>query len=504
MAIDHEVIIVGAGFSGIGVAIALRKAGFRDFLIVDDADGVGGTWHWNTYPGIAVDIPSFSYQYSFEQSSRWSRIYAPGRELKDYAEHCVDKYGLRPRIRFSTTITTAEFDEDASVWTLRTGDGETLTARYVIGATGVLTRPKLPDIPGVESFSGLTMHTSRWDHDRDLHGKRVAIIGTGASAVQVIPAIAPDVAELTVFQRTPIWCLPRPDTALPTPARWALRYLPGGQAISRLASQAFVELTFPLSAHYYSNLPLAKLGERSGLAHLRRQVHDPVVRDKLTPRYALGCKRPGFSNDYLPTFNRDNVSLETDPIAEITPTGVRTAAGNEYPADVLILATGFKVMESGNMPTFDMTGVGGRDLEKWWDENRLQAYEGVSVPGFPNFFSIIGPYGYNGSSYFTLIEMQTSHILRLLRHARGKRAHRIEVTAAANERYFREMLERRGGQVFWQDSCAVSNSYYFDRHGDVPLKPMSTVEAAWRATHFDLGDYTFEQVPAQLPTTRAS
>lgn len=504
MAIDHEVIIVGAGFSGIGVAIALRKAGFRDFLIVDDADGVGGTWHWNTYPGIAVDIPSFSYQYSFEQSSRWSRIYAPGRELKDYAEHCVDKYGLRPRIRFSTTITAAEFDEDASVWTLRTGDGDTLTARYVIGATGVLTRPKLPDIPGVESFSGLTMHTSRWDHDRDLRGKRVAIIGTGASAVQVIPSIAPDVAELTVFQRTPIWCLPRPDTTLPTPARWALRYLPGGQAISRWASQAFVELTFPLSAHYYSNLPLAKLGERSGLAHLRRQVHDPVVRDKLTPRYALGCKRPGFSNDYLPTFNRDNVTLETDPIAEITPTGVRTAAGTEYPADVLILATGFKVMESGNMPTFDMTGVGGRDLEKWWDENRLQAYEGVSVPGFPNFFSIIGPYGYNGASYFTLIEMQTSHILRLLRHARGKRAHRIEVTAAANERYFREMLGRRGGQVFWQDSCAVSNSYYFDKHGDVPLKPMSTVEAAWRATHFDLGDYTFEQIPAQLPTTRAS
>ncbi|MBF4997785.1 NAD(P)/FAD-dependent oxidoreductase [Nocardia sp. BSTN01] len=504
MAIDHEVIIVGAGFSGIGVAIALRKAGFRDFLIVDDADGVGGTWHWNTYPGIAVDIPSFSYQYSFEQSSRWSRIYAPGHELKDYAEHCVDKYGLRPRIRFSTTITAAEFDEDASVWTLRTGDGETLTARYVIGATGVLTRPKLPDIPGVESFSGLTMHTSRWDHDRDLHGKRVAIIGTGASAVQVIPSIAPDVAELTVFQRTPIWCLPRPDTTLPTPARWALRYLPGGQAISRLASQAFVELTFPLSAHYYSNLPLAKLGERSGLAHLRRQVHDPVVRDKLTPRYALGCKRPGFSNDYLPTFNRDNVTLETDPIAEITPTGVRTAAGTEYPADVLILATGFKVMESGNMPTFDMTGVGGRDLEKWWDENRLQAYEGVSVPGFPNFFSIIGPYGYNGASYFTLIEMQTSHILRLLRHARGKRAHRIEVTAAANERYFHEMLERRGGQVFWQDSCAVSNSYYFDRHGDVPLKPMSTVEAAWRAAHFDLDDYSFEQVTAQLPTTRAS
>jgi cyclohexanone monooxygenase len=492
---DHEIIIVGAGFSGIGAAITLQEAGFRDFLLIDDADGVGGTWHWNTYPGIAVDIPSFSYQYSFEQSAAWSRIYAPGSELKRYAEHCVDKYGLRPRIRFRTTISAAEFDEQHSMWRLRTAeDGQELTARFVIAATGVLTRPKLPDIPGVESFGGLTMHTSRWDHTQDLRGRRVAIIGTGASAVQVIPTIAPEVAKLTVFQRTPIWCLPRPDTPLPAAARWALRHLPGGQSISRLASQAFVELTFPLSAHYYSTLPIAKLGERSGLAHLRRQVHNPAIRDKLTPRYALGCKRPGFSNEYLASFNRDNVVLETDPIAEITPSGVRTASGTEHAVDVLILATGFKVMESGNMPTFDLRGVDGLDLEKWWDENRLQAYEGVSVPGFPNFFSIIGPYGYNGASYFTLIEMQNRHILRLLTRAGQLNANRVEVTRQANERYFREMLERRGGQVFWQDSCTLANSYYFDSHGDVPLRPMSTVEAAWRAAHFDLKDYRFVRV----------
>lgn len=489
---DYEVIIVGAGFSGIGAAIKLREDGFEDFLIVDDADGVGGTWHWNTYPGIAVDIPSFSYQFSFEQSPEWSRVYAPGRELAAYAEHCTDKYGLRPRIRFRTTISEAEFDTDGDLWRLRTTDGDELTARYVIAATGVLTRPKLPDIPGVESFAGRTMHTSRWDHSADLRGKRVAIIGTGASAIQVIPSIAPDVERLVVFQRTPIWCLPRPDATLPPPVRWALRHLPGGPTLARLASQAFVELTFPLSAHYYSTLPLAKLGERSGRAHLRKQVRDPAIRDKLTPRYALGCKRPGFSNDYLATFNRDNVLLETDPIAEITPTGVRTRTGAIHEADVLILATGFKVMEAGNMPTFALRGVDGLDLEKWWDENRLQAYEGVSVPGFPNFFSIIGPYGYNGSSYFTLIEMQTHHILRLLRHARRKRVTRVEVTRAANERYFREMLDRRAGQVFWQDSCTVANSYYFDKNGDVPLRPMSTVEAAWRAAHFDLGDYRFE------------
>ncbi|MGY2060434.1 flavin-containing monooxygenase, partial [Nocardia gipuzkoensis] len=259
MSIDHDIVVVGAGFSGIGVGIKLRESGFDDFLIVDDADGVGGTWHWNTYPGIAVDIPSFSYQFSFEKSTAWSRVYAPGQELKAYAEYCADKYGLRRYIRFNTTVTAAEFDAGTDRWRLCTADGEELTARYVVAATGVLTRPKLPDIPGVDSFAGITMHTARWDHEQDLRGKRVAIIGTGASAVQVIPTIAPQVRQLVVFQRTPIWCLPRPDRTLPAPLRLALRYLPGAQAVSRLASQAFVELTFPLSAHYYNTLPMAKL-----------------------------------------------------------------------------------------------------------------------------------------------------------------------------------------------------------------------------------------------------
>ncbi|MFD4462556.1 flavin-containing monooxygenase [Nocardia sp. NPDC058480] len=488
--IDHEIIIVGAGFSGIGVAIELRKAGFDDYLIIDEADGVGGTWHWNTYPGVAVDIPSFSYQYSFEQRTDWSRVYAPGRELKAYAESCVDKYGLRPRIRFGTTVIGADFDEPADRWVLHTADGSELTARFVISATGVLTRPKLPDIPGIETFSGTVMHTSRWDHRQDLRGKRVAIIGTGASAVQVIPEIASRVEHLTVFQRTPIWCLPRPDLPLPLAARLALK-VPGGRTLTRLVSQTYVEFTFPLAAHYHRSLPTAAIGERAGLAHLRRQVKDPAIRAALTPKYALGCKRPSFSNDYLSTFNRSNVTLETDPIGEITATGVRTAEGTEHRADVLILATGFKVMESGNMPTYDLRGVDGRDLEKWWDENRLQAYEGVSVPGFPNFFSIIGPYGYNGASYFTLIENQTRHILRCLHHARTHDADRIEVTEEANDRYFREMLARRGGQVFWDESCATANSYYFDKHGDVPLRPNSTLESAWRSGHFPLTDYVF-------------
>src|SRR5262245_26542171 len=198
---DHDVVIVGAGFAGIGTAITLDKAGIGDYLIIEAADAPGGTWHWNTYPGIAVDIPSFSYQFSFEQSSDWTRTYAPGRELKAYAEHCVDKYGLRSRIRFSTRVLSAVFDEGADLWRIETDDGKTVTARFLVNAGGVLTTPQLPDIAGVDSFAGVTMHTARWDHGQDLAGKRVAIIGTGASAVQVIPEIAPIVEHLTVFQR---------------------------------------------------------------------------------------------------------------------------------------------------------------------------------------------------------------------------------------------------------------------------------------------------------------
>lgn len=487
---DHQVVIVGAGFSGIGAAIKLDKAGLTDYLVIEAGDGVGGTWHWNTYPGIAVDIPSFSYQFSFEQSPRWSRTYAKGRELKAYAEHCVDKYGIRSRIRFNTTVISAEFDDEHALWRLRTDPGRELTARFLISASGVLTVPNLPDIDGVDSFAGLTMHTARWDHAQDLRGKRVAVIGTGASAVQIIPEIAPIVAGLTVFQRTPIWCFPKFDVPLPAPVRAATR-IPGAKLAQRLLSQAFVEVTFPISAHYFTVLPLAKRMEAAGKAYLRRQVHDPAVREQLTPRYAVGCKRPGFHNEYLATFNRDNVRLVTTAIDKVTPAGVVTTDGEAHQVDVLILATGFKVMDPDSMPTFAITGSGGTTLSEFWDRHRLQAYEGVSVPKFPNMFSIMGPYGYVGSSYFALIETQTHHIVRCLQRARRDGASRVEVTERANERFFAEMMRKRHRQIFWQDSCRLANSYYFDKNGDVPLRPTTTLEAYWRSRRFDLDDYRF-------------
>ncbi|MFL6083220.1 MAG: flavin-containing monooxygenase [Mycobacterium sp.] len=486
---DYTTVIVGGGFSGIGAAVKLDKAGLGDYLVIEAGDGPGGTWYWNTYPGIAVDIPSFSYQFSFEQSPHWTRTYAPGEELKAYAQYCVDKYGLRPKIRFSTKVLRADFNVADGLWHIRTDPGGVITSRFMINAGGVLTVPNVPDIDGVDSFAGVTMHTARWDHDQDLTGKRVAIIGTGASAVQVIPEIAPIVQHLTVFQRTPIWCLPKFDVPLPRLVRWAMR-VPGGMAVQRLLSQTYVELTFPLSAQFFTVFPLAKRGEALGKAFLRREVKDPVVRDKLTPRYAVGCKRPGFHNTYLATFNRDNVRLVNEPIDKITGSGVATNDGESHDVDVLILATGFKVLDVDTL-TYEIRGRGGVSLSEFWKENRLQAYEGVSLPGFPNFFTVCGPYGYNGSSFFALIETQTHHIVRCLSQARRTGTTRVEVTDEANSRYFAEMMRKRHTQIFWQDSCALANSYYFDSNGDVPLRRASTLETMWRSRRFPLKDYEF-------------
>ena len=493
---EHEVVIVGGGFSGIGAAIALQRAGIEDYLIVEDGDGFGGTWRWNTYPGIAVDIPSFSYQFSFEKRADWSRTYAPGAELLHYAEDCARRHGLHDQARFKTRIADAELDEAAQTWTLTTEDGDTITARHVIDATGVLTNPKLPDIAGVEEFAGTTLHTARWDHAQDLSGKRVAVIGTGASAVQLIPAVVEMTEHLTVFQRTPIWCLPKFDHPVPAGVRQALKRLPGAQTVARALAQTLVELTFPLAAHYHRGYPITSATEKLAKRYLEQQVHDPVLRDKLTPRYALGCKRPSFHNEYLSSFNRDDVTLETTPIKRINAHSITTTDGTEHPVDVLVLATGFKVFDPGNLPPYPVKGRGGADLEAFWKENRYQAYEGISVPGFPSYFTMFGPYGYNGSSYFNLVETQSRHIVRVLQEARGRGGGQAEVRTEANDRYFAEMLRRRGRQVFWEPSCSLANSYYFDEHGDVPLRPVSTFETMWRARRFDLDDYAYAAAPA--------
>jgi cation diffusion facilitator CzcD-associated flavoprotein CzcO len=497
--VDTEVLVIGAGFSGIGAGIKLRQAGFHDFTIVEAADDLGGTWRDNTYPGIAVDIPSFTYSFSFLQNPKWSRVFAPGAELKAYADRCADEYDLRSHMRFGTRVERAVFDEVRDLWRVETTHGS-IAARYLITACGGLTQPKLPAIRGIETFCGKVMHTARWDHAHDLRGKQVAVIGTGASAVQVVPSIAPSVASLAVFQRTPIWILPKPDREIPAWLQQAFERVPLAQQAVRMQTSLLFEILLVFGVVYHKQTPwLVRRIEALCRRHLEQQVPDPLLRAKLTPSYGFGCKRPSFSNEYYPALARDNVELVTSPIEEVTPDGIRTTDGAARRIDTLILATGFKVFERGNTPPFEVFGRGGVELGQYWHEQRYQAYEGATVPGFPNLFLVLGPYSTTGSSWFSMVEAQTTHAVRCLAAARARAAPTIEIKRAPHDAFFRHILGRQRSSLLYNNNCDGANSYYFDHHGDAPfMRPSSGLELWWRSRHFDLEHYRFSQPPGGL------
>ncbi|RMF14106.1 MAG: NAD(P)/FAD-dependent oxidoreductase [Candidatus Dadabacteria bacterium] len=495
---EYEAIVVGAGFSGIGAGIRLRDAGIDNFVILEQADDLGGTWRDNTYPGIAVDITSFTYSFSFEPNPDWSRVFAPGRELQAYAHHCAEKYGVKPHMRFGVEVRRAEFDERYDLWRLYAADGRVWTARFLIGATGGLIHPKMPDIPGLENFGGKLMHSARWDHSYDWSGQRVAVIGTGATAVQLVPAMAPRVKQMHVFQRTPIWILPKPDAEIPATVRRLFRQLPLTQKSVRQATSLLTEIIMVFGIVYNRQLPfLIRAIEQLCLNHLESQVDDPELRRKLTPQYGFGCKRPSFSSEYWKTFNRDNVELVTEPIQRVTKTGVTTADGRHRRVDLLICATGFKVFEPGNFPPFEVIGRQGQGLAEFWEQNRYQAYEGATVPGFPNLFLVLGPYATTGASWFSMVEAQTYHALRCIQAARRRGATRVEVRKEANDRYFQRILKRQKNTVFFNNNCGAANSYYFDSHGDAPfLRPSSGAEMWLHSRAFPLRHYRFSSTGA--------
>ncbi|WP_067574252.1 flavin-containing monooxygenase [Nocardia acidivorans] len=489
---DHEVIVVGAGFGGIGTGIALQRKGIHDFVIVDKWDRVGGTWHANTYPGVAVDIPSFIYSFSYEQRGDWSRIFPPGSELRDYAESMVDKYGLRDKLRMNTTVVDAAFDDRNSLWRLRTDGGRELTARHIVLAIGGLERPRMPDIEGLDDFGGTLVHTAMWDHDVCLTGKRVAVIGTGATALQLIPAIVEETAHLTVFQRTPIWVFPKNDAEI----GWLGRQVLGRKRIRsalRVAGNLGTEVA--MSAMVVGPPWLTESARRLAQGPIRRwmrsQIDDPVLREKLTPRYGLGCKRPSMSNDYLKTFNRQDVSLVTESIERITERGVVTADGTEHEIDILVCATGFKLWDKGAIPPFPVRGRNGLDLERFWDEHRYQSYQGVSVPGFPNAFTITGPYGFVLGSYIWMIEATAAHLSRVIAEAKRRGVTEAEIRQQAHDAYFEKCLRRQEKNFLFTPVCAGSNTYYIDDKGDSPFRPSTHGEMYWQNRHFDLDVYRY-------------
>jgi len=493
---DHDVIIIGAGFGGMGAAISLKRLGYDDIAILEREDDLGGTWHVNHYPGLAVDIASVTYSYSFEPNPYWKHWFARGPELKRYAEHVADKYDLRRHMQFGVRVEGARWDEDEQHWVVTTSAG-TRTATYLMTATGFLSQPRLPDIDGVQDFAGTVIHTAKWDDAAELAGKRVAVIGTGATAVQLIPQIAKDASALTVYQRTPIWVTPKADYRIPRLLQTLFAALPWTQRLARRANSAWLEGIMVTGVLHYKQARLFNISAAAiAKAHLRRQVRDPELRRRLTPDYSFGCKRPTFSNDYYPTFTRDHVTLETTPISRITERGIVTADPvsnqvGETEIDVLVLATGFNLWDT-NFPAIEVIGRDGRNLGKQWRESGYHAYEGVTVSGFPNFVSLNSPYSYSGLSYFMTIEAQMRHLERLFGELHRRGARTFEISERADQGFLAHMLERMDDTVFVQGSCSTARSYYFTNEGDaVLLRPTSSANARRAGEHFPLEDYAY-------------
>lgn len=466
----HDVLVIGAGFAGLCMGIKLREAGREDFVILERGDAVGGTWRDNRYPGCACDVQSHLYSFSFEPNPDWTRMFAPQPEIWAYLEHCADKYQLRSKLRFGENVVEARWDDAALRWTVWTASGRRYRARVLVSGMGGLSNPAYPDIDGLADFQGPVLHSAAWDYDVPLEGRRVAVIGTGASAIQFVPQIAPQVARLSLFQRSAPWIMPKPDRAISRFERRLFRRLPVLQKLQRIALYWQLEsriLGFALDPR------LMKLAALMARRHLRRQVKDPVLREKLRPNYAFGCKRVLISNDYYPALARGNVEVVTDGIARITAGGVQTRDGRRHDADVIILGTGFKVQDP--LPRGAIFGRDGVDIVDTWPHGP-EAYRGVSVAGFPNLFMLVGPNsGLGHNSMVLMIEAQVAYVMQALEAMRERGVAALDVRRDVQDAY-NQRLQAKTVDTVWTSGC---NSWYLNAEGrNTALWPGST--AAYR------------------------
>ncbi|NPT62265.1 flavin-containing monooxygenase [Paraburkholderia elongata] len=452
--IDTDIAIIGSGFAGLGMAIRLRQAGMTDFIIAEKAESVGGTWRDNHYPGCACDVQSHVYSFSFAPNPRWTRMFARQPEIRAYLEECTQRFGIRRHLRFGHELASAIYDETRHRWQLTFANGQQWSARVLISGMGGLSRAAVPNIPGIEKFKGKAFHSQHWDHAYSLEGKRVAVIGTGASAIQFVPQIAPRVSHLNLFQRTPPWIMPKADRAVKPFEQWLFKHLPFTQKIMRSALYCMLESrAFGFAIHPSLMKTAQKVAER----HLRRQVPDPQLRATLTPNYTMGCKRILISNDYFPALSRQNVSVTTTGIARVEEDAVITTDGARHPADCLIFGTGFQVADP--FPAGVVRGRGGVDIVDTWRDG-AHAYLGTTLPGYPNFFMIVGPNtGLGHNSMVFMIESQVEYILRALKTMNTERADAIEVRPHV-ERAYNEQIQQKLGRAIW--STGGCKSWYLD------------------------------------------
>jgi cation diffusion facilitator CzcD-associated flavoprotein CzcO len=453
-----SVTVVGAGFGGVGAVLLLHRAGYENVTVFERGERVGGVWHHNTYPGAACDVPSHLYEFSFEPNPRWSRHYAPQAEIQAYLESLLRRYGVDDRIRTSTEVKSAHWDDERSKWVLETSGGSHETD-VLITACGQLSVPKLPPVAGLESFEGPAFHTAQWRHDVDLAGKRVAVIGTGCSAIQTVPAIQPIVEHVDVYQRSPGWTFPKMDGEYKERTKRLFERFPILQRLDRALVFAFMEFgAAGMTRHRWMLAPFRFAARRQ----INKAIKDPDLRRKVTPTDEVGCKRIMLTDEWYPTLTEPNVELITDKIAEVTEGAIRTDDGRERPADVLVLATGFK--SHGFVAPMEIVGPDGHTLtEEWADVPR--AYLGTSVPGFPNMFLLYGPNtnGGTGSVIYT-IEAGMSHIISALDELGRTGARRIEVRRQKAEEFDRELRMALAGSV-WHTGCT---NWYVDENGNDP------------------------------------
>ncbi|MGH4023958.1 MAG: flavin-containing monooxygenase [Pseudonocardiaceae bacterium] len=481
-----QVVIIGAGFAGLAMAMRLKQCGAEDFTVLERGGDVGGAWRDNTYPGCACDVPSTLYSFSFAPNPDWTSTFSPQWEIQRYLQDCARRFGLRTHLRLNHEVREANWDSDAARWSIETSQGR-LTATVLVSATGQLSEPALPRIPGMERFTGPAFHTSRWDHSHDLTGARVAVVGTGASAVQLIPAIADQVTALHLFQRTAAWVLPQRNRARSRLEHRAFRAVPMVQRATRNALYWIRELSMLGFAQPRIMRVVSLLAER----HLRRQIPEAQLRAALTPGYAMGCKRVLRSSTFYPALRRAHVELVTEEIREVRERSVVTADGTERAVDMIVFGTGFRAAE---MPMAQrIRGRDGQLLAREWDESGAQAYLGTTVAGFPNLFLLTGPNSALAHNSVVLgIEAQVRYVLDALRMMRSRRLAAVEVRVQAQDRFVREVADRTAGTVWLTGGC---RSWFLDRAGrNTTFWPGFTARFRRLTRRFDAENYRLHPV----------
>lgn len=484
----HATLIVGAGFSGLGAAIKLTQAGVKDIVILERSDRVGGTWRDTSYPGASCDIPSLLYSFSFVKNPTWSRTYSPADEIRNHLEEMADRFDIRRRIQFGQEVSGLSFDEDAGVWTATTANRRRFRARTVVLASGPLPDSSFPDIRGIDTYEGHKIHSARWDSDYDFAGKRVGVIGTGASAIQIIPELVKQAEFVKVFQRTPGWVLPRLDVPTPPAVQALFAKVPATQEFARQALFWGHEAS---ATALVWNTPLTSLVSRLGKAHLRLAVKDPWLRRQLTPDFTPGCKRMLVSSDYYPALQRQNCKLIDWPIATMSPAGIRTSDGVEHHLDCVVFATGYDVHLTG--PPFPVSGLGGRELGAEWADG-AQAYKSINAHGYPNLFFMTGPNSGPGhNSLLVYIEGQLDYAVRGITAVLDNDLRYLDVRADVQRRYNRR-IQKRLTRTTWMSGC---RSWYLTKDGfNASMYPGFATQYLRQMHAFRFADYDAVARPA--------